>query len=345
MRRVGIALLQGNELLARAIFDEEGRALLREGVTLTVSFIKKLQDLGIRYIYIDDEISQEIEINDVVSEETRQKCKNATAATMQRFIRRGDIPLQGIVTSAQSVIEDILSQKEVMINLVDIRSKEDVLFSHSVNVCILAVMTGVNMGYNMAALKELAVGALLHDFGMTQIMKKTTIGKEKFEVDQERYREHPKLGYESLNKQSISSFTKVIALTHHEKGDGTGFPLGLKFGEIHEMVRIVSICDAFDNIVHGDREIYDVPPYHAIEFLEASTHIFDPHIVQKFMANVSTYSSGSRVKLNSGEICIVIKQNKGFSSRPVVRILGDANKTDIDLSKKLTAFIEEVYEN
>lgn len=345
MRRVGLEFLQGNELLARAIFDEEGRVLLREGVNLKIAFIRKLQDLGITYVYINDEISQDIEINDVVSEQTRQECKKTVAATMQQFIRRGDISLQGIITSAQRVIEDILSQKELMVNLMDIRSKEDVLFSHSVNVCILAVMTGVNMGYNMVHLRELAVGALLHDLGMMQIMKKPIPGTEKLEVDKERYREHPKLGYDSLNKQSISSFAKVIALTHHEQCDGTGFPFGLKIGEIHEMVRIVSICNAFDNIVHGNKEVYDVPAYHAIEFLEASTNIFDANIVQKFVANVSMYPSGSRVKLSSGEMGIVVKQNKGFSSRPVVRISGDGKKNDIDLSSKLTVFIEEVYEN
>lgn len=345
MRRVGLGFLQGDELLARAIFDEEGRVLLREGVILKRAFIKKLQDLSIKSVYINDEISQDIEINDVVSEETRQECKKAIARTMQQFIRKGDISLQGTINSAQKIIGDLLSQKDVMVNLVDIRSKEDMLFSHSVNVCILAVMTGVNMGYNMVNLKELASGALLHDLGLMEIMKETIPGTGKMEVDKSRYREHPKLGYDSLNKQEISSFAKVIALTHHERGDGTGFPFGLKFTEIHEMVRIVSICNAFDNIVHGDRNTYDVPAHQAIEFLEASTHLFDANIVQKFVGNVSMYPSGSRVRLSSGEIGIVTTQNKGFSTRPVVRILGDTNKIDIDLSKKLTLFIEEVYEN
>jgi len=345
MRRVGLDFLQGNELLARAIFDKEGRVLLREGIVLKITFIKKLQGLGITQVYIYDEISQEIEINDVVSEETRQGCKKAIATTMQQFIRSEDVSLQGITTSAQKVIDDILTQKEVMVNLVDIRSKEDVLFSHSVNVCILAVMTGVNMGYNMANLKELAMGALLHDIGMVEIMKETIRGTGKLEVDKERYKEHPKRGYDILNKQAISSFTKVIALNHHEQCDGAGFPLGLKFTEIHEMVRIVSICSAFDDIMYDTKYLYDVPAYHAIEFLEASTNIFDANIVQKFVANVCMYSSGSRVKLSNGEMGIVVKQNKGFSSRPVVRFLGNEKKADIDLSKNLTVFIEEIYEN
>lgn len=345
MRRVGLGFLQGDELLARAIFDEEGRVLLREGVVLKRAFIKKLQDLGIRYVYINDEVSQGIEVNDVVSEETRQKCKKEIAITMQQFIRTGNVSLQGTINSAQKIIQDLLSQKDVMVNLVDIRSQEDMLFSHSVNVCILAVMTGVNMGYNMANLKELAMGALFHDLGLIEIMKETIPGTGKMEVDKGRYQEHSKLGYNRLNKQEISSFTKVIALTHHEQCDGTGFPFGLKFTEIHEMVRIVSICNAFDNIVHGIRNQYDVPAYHAIEFLEASPHLFDATIVQKFVVNVSMYPSGSRVRLSSGEKGIVIIQNKGFSTRPVIRILGDGEKIDIDLSKKLTIFIEEVYEN
>lgn len=345
MRRVGLDFLQGNELLASAIFDKEGRILLREGIVLKISFIKKLQDLGIPSVYINDELSQGIEINDVVSQETRQECKKVIVATMEKFARRGDVSLHGIITSAQRVIEDILGQKEIMVNLMDIRSTEDVLFSHSVNVCILSVMTGINMGYNMASLKDLAVGALLHDIGMVAIMKPSIDSMGKWEVDKERYKEHPKFGYDSLNKQEISSFTKVIALTHHEQCDGKGFPFGLQFEEIHEMVRIVSICDVFDHIVHGTSQIYNVPPYHAIEFLEASTNIFDPNIVKNFVISVSMYPSGSRVKLNSGEMGIVVKQNKGFSSRPVIRVMRDGKKFDIDLSEKVTVFIEKVYDN
>ena len=345
MRRTTLSSLQGNELLARAIYDGEGRILLREGISLKPTFIQRLQALGITSVYIDDELSQGIEVNDVVSEETRQESKKAIASTMHTLIRRGDLSLQGVVSSSQKVIDDILSQKEVMINLVDIRSREDLLFSHSVNVCILAVITGVNLGYNLVKLKELAAGALLHDIGMTQVMKEILPGSGKLAVDEKKYKDHPKLGYDLLNKQSIGAFVKVIALTHHEQGNGAGFPLGLHGDEIHEMSRIVSICDAFDNILHGNRLVYDVPPYQVIEFLAASSHIFDANIVQKFVLNISVYPSGCKVKLGSGARCIVVRQNIGFPSRPIVRILHDANKTDLDLSQQLSLFIEEIYED
>lgn len=331
-------------MLAKSIFDEEGRVLLKEGVTLKTVYIKKLQNLGITDVYINDEFSRGIEINEVVSEETRQESKKAISETMQKFIRRGELSLKGIVNSAQSVIDDILAQKEVMFNMVDIRAKDDVLFSHSVSVCALAVITGVNLGYNMAKLKELAVGSLLHDIGMVQIMQKIP-GTAKMIVDKTRYREHSKLGYDILNKQSIAAIVKVIALTHHEQSDGKGFPLGLKFDEIHEMVRVVAVCDAFDRIVHGDKEIYDVPAYQAIEFLESSPQLFDVNIVRQLANNVYMYPSGSKVKLNSGEMGVVVKQNKGFSSRPVVRRLGDVNNVELDLSTNLRVFIEEIFED
>ncbi len=345
MRKVGLQHLQGNERLGRAIFDEEGRVLLREGVVLKQGFIEKLLSLGIGSVYIEDALSQGIDVQDVVAEETRQESKKAIAETMRRFVRHGELSLRGVVASAQKVIDEILLQKEVMFNLVDVRAKEDNLFSHSVNVCILAVMTGVNMGYNLALLKELAAGALLHDVGMLAIMKEMVPGSGRQEVDWTRYREHPKRGYDLLNQQSISSYVKVIALTHHEKCDASGFPLGLKGEEINEMVKIISVCDAFDRIVHGKRERYDVPPFQAIEFLEASRQLFEPLVVDKFVRNVSLYPSGYRVRLNDGRQCVVVRQNQGFASRPVVRQLEDAGQKEIDLSSELTLFIEEAYED
>ena len=345
MRRVGLNHLKGNERLARAIYDGEGRILLREGIVLNPSFVQRLLALGIVAAYIEDEISKGIEICDVVSEETRQEGKREIAHTMNKLIRRGDLSLQGIVVSSQKVVDDILSQKEVMVNLIDIRSKEDALFSHSVNVCILAVITGINMGYNMARIKELAAGALLHDIGMTQMVKDFHSETGKFSLDKTKYKEHPKSGYDILNKQSVDAHIKVIALTHHERCDGSGFPLGLKKDEIHEMSRIVSVCDAFDNIMHGNREDYDVPAYQAIEFLESSSCIFDDNIVKKLLVNISVYPSGCRVKLNSGANGIVVRQNIGFPSRPVIRISDNQEELELDLSKQLSVFIEEIYDD
>lgn len=344
MRKVGLQFLRGDEVLGRALFDEEGRILLREGVIIKPSFIRKLQELGIGSVYIDDALSQGIEINDVVSEETRQESKKTVAETMQRLVRRGDVSLKGVISSASRVIDDILSQKEVVVNLIDIRSKEDVLFSHSVNVCILAVMTGLNMGYNLSLLKELAVGALLHDIGMTQIIALENSNAETKKTDWSRFKEHPKLGYDILNRQEISAYAKMIALTHHEHCDGSGFPLGLQQQEIHEMAKIVSVCNAFDCISHGDRMVYDVPAHHAVEFLETSIHVFDKTIVQKFVANISLYPAGSRVRLSTGEDCIVVRQNAGFAARPVVRLLQENALREIDLSEQLTLFIEQAYE-
>ncbi|HWR38452.1 MAG TPA: HD domain-containing phosphohydrolase [Patescibacteria group bacterium] len=342
MRRVGLSCLNGKEQLARAIYDEEGRVLLREGILLTPSFIQRLQALGITAAYIEDEISQGIEINDVVSEETRQESKRAIASTMNRLIRRGDISLQGIVTASQKIIDDILPQKEVMVNLIDIRSTADALFSHSVNVCILAVITAINMGYNIAKMKELATGALLHDIGKTKITRENPPGSNRFSIDRTKYREHPKLGYDILNKHSIDAYIKTIVLTHHEHCDGSGFPLGLHKEEIYEMAKIVSICNAFDNILHGNQEEYQVPPYQVIEFLEASPDIFDANIIKNLVVNVSVYPSGCKVELNSGELCIVVRQNLGFPSRPVVRVLADGNNTEHDLSQELSIFIEKM---
>lgn len=345
MRKIELNFLQGDEILGKAVFDDEGRILLREGVILKRTFIVKLMGLGINAVYIDDEISRGIELNDVVAEQTRQDCKHAVAEMMKKCICSENMSLKSVICSAQRVIDDILSEREVMINLVEIRSQEEQLFSHSVNVCVLAVMTGVNKGYSPALLKELATGALLHDIGMSKILKEKVTGKGRLEIDMSRYREHPKLGYEILNRQEISSYVKTIALAHHENCDGSGFPRGLKKSEIHEMVRIVSLCNAFDGIVHGEKRFYNLPPYQAAEFVMSSPHLFDSDLAKLLLANVAMYPAGSLCLLSDGRRCIVVRQNVGLPSRPVVRVLGEEKSEEIDLAKALKLFIEKAEES
>jgi putative nucleotidyltransferase with HDIG domain len=350
MRVVSVSSLKGDEILGKQIFDETGRVLLSVGVKLRPYYIERIKELGIHSVYIDDDISKNVTIEESISEKTRQMSKHAVKEMIGRYCREGKTDNSSVMNSVNSVIEDILSNKDVLINVAEISANDNNVYSHSVNVCVLSTIIGTHMGYSMLKLKDIATAALLHDVGKIKIMNdKKTLSEFKNKEELDRYIElnHPKIGYDMLGEQHVwNASIKVAALMHHERSDGSGFPLKLKGEEINQIAKIVAICDVFDNLISGrdagePRNVYEV-----IEYLIGMSNIyFDEEMVRKFTMNIAAFPTGSAVILNSNEKGLVVRQNNSMPMRPVVKVIYDkggnvlSEPYEIDLIKELTLFI------
>ncbi|MBO8127946.1 MAG: HD domain-containing protein [Peptococcaceae bacterium] len=114
--------------------------------------------------------------------------------------------------------------------MTDIKAEDEYLFHHSVNVCVLALVTGIHLGYSKADLLTLGMGALLHDIGKVKIPK-AILNKKGCHTEQEFeiIKRHPIYGKQLLYDEPYCT----IAYAHHERYSGEGYPLGLKGNEIH----------------------------------------------------------------------------------------------------------------
>ncbi|TYQ16665.1 UNVERIFIED_CONTAM: HD-GYP domain-containing protein (c-di-GMP phosphodiesterase class II) [Acetivibrio alkalicellulosi] len=352
MRIVDVSKLKGNEILGKQIFDDTGRVLLNEGIKLTPFYIERLKSLGVISIYVDDEISKEVVIEESISEKTRQKSKIAVKDMIDKYCREGKTDNSGVLKSVNSVIDDVLSNKSVMVNVSEIRSKDNNIYSHSVNVCVLSTIIGIHMGYNMLRVKDIAMAAILHDIGKVRIKNDNkTLSQYKNSQELEKFikETHPRVAYDFLGQENICSVhSKVAVLMHHEKVDGSGYPLGIKGKEISEIAKIISVCNVFDNLISSNDKDEGRPVYEAIEYLIGMSNIyFDAETVKKFSVNIAAFPTGSGVLLNSNEKCLVVKQNKGMPMRPIVKVIYDREGKkvlkpyEIDLLKQLTLFIEK----
>lgn len=343
MRRVNLVDLRGNEVLGKDICDSAGRILLSRGVQLNSSFVKKLELVGIDWIFIEDDISRDVVIEDPVTDETRQALKKGISSVIEKMLSGQGADYSGIIQTMTYVMEDVTSRKEVMIMANDIRTKEDMIFAHSSNVCAMSVLVGLKIGMDMDTIKELAVGALLHDFGKVEILKDQDLMPHELEA---MYVKHPRFGYEYLERETnFSAVVKACVLMHHEMCDGSGFPLGIKGDEIHPAAKIVAICNTFDNFVYGSLKNKPMPIQSAIEYLTNMTHLYDAELVHNFISIVAVYPNGATVTLNTGEKAIVIRQNKGMPTRPVLRVIQEKDGRltreirEVDLMKNLSIFI------
>lgn len=353
MRQLSINRLQDGDILGRTIYTNDGRVLLGRGVKLTGTYIERLKNLGISIVYIDDEESKDIIIDDVISEEHRREAMASLDNAVQAVKVGKDFDGASIKKSIDNIIQDILFQKEILIGLTDMRTFDNQIFSHSVNVCVLSTILGKALGFDQESLQGLAIGALFHDIGTTKLPKELLTKREPFTPEEEElYKTHTNHGFEILRtKRELNLLSAHIAFQHHERLNGSGYPRRLEGSAVHQWAQIVGIADFYDTLVNDGPGHTRIPPHEACEVIMGSAEKFFPKdLIITFLRHIAAYPTGSTVKLNSGEIGIVVDQNKSLPMRPIVRVLladkqlSDVRAREYNLVEERTMFIEEILE-
>lgn len=351
MRYTILDQVSDGQTLGKNIYTGEGRVLLKKGASLTSRIINKLKDLGISAIYIEDERFSDVNVEDVVSDETKRNTLSVLNESIQCVQTNKDFDISSVNTTANKIIEELLANKHAILNLTDIRTKNNELFVHSLNVTIMSVLMAVNLGYSNEEMLKLAIGAMFHDVGKVvtpKMLDKLTLQKYK-----EDLKEHTWRGYHYLRKKpEIGAVSAHIALQHHEYLDGSGSPRGLTESDIHPNAKIVAITNYYDNLISNVGEGKGMLPHEACEeVMGLANSCFDHDLVWQFLRTIAAYPNGMTVRLSNGDYAIVVEQNKGLPQRPIVRIfdtpddhMEQVNIREIDLAKETTIFIEEVLE-
>jgi putative nucleotidyltransferase with HDIG domain len=353
MRKISINRVQLGSRLARCIYSPDGSVLLSEGVEIKEAYLERLRNYGIRELYIHDEISEDIIITDPISLETRNEARTLVKRTMEDYLRNYSIDVENIKASVESIIDELLSKDDIINNLTDIKSGDGYTFEHCVNVCVLSLITGMNMGYEGEKLRELGTGAILHDIGKMLIPNELINKPTQLTVREfEQIKKHTILGYEILKKSGkITLVSAFIAFGHHERYDGTGYPFQLKGENILQCARIVAVADVYDALTSDRVYRKKLKTNEVFEYLTAHGHFhFDPAVIESFVKYIDLYPVGSGVILNTKERGVVVRQNDKHPTRPVVRILHDENNRgmvkyhELDLSKSTGSYIVDCCE-
>jgi len=338
MKLVDVESVEPGQILGKTIFSSNGAVLLSTGVQLTVFMISTLKRIGVTTVYIDDPKFRDISHEELLSEETKRAVIHQMSESFEQLRSGKTFNSKAVAQSVDDILEDVLKNQNVMIHLSDIRTADNAMFLHAMNVCMMSSLVGVNMGLNMIQLKELAVGALLHD-----------IGKVGAPESQEGRMHHAWRGFELIkNKREFSLLIAHVAFQHHEAIDGSGVPRGLTGDDIHTYAKIVAVANMYDNMIYNAGEEGPLLPHEACERLNAySGTLLDHEVLVQFMRIVSIYPNGISVRLSNRQTGVVVGQHRGLPGRPVVRVIdkdGDeaVGYSEIDLARNTTLFIEAV---
>lgn len=340
--------LKGNEKLARALMTQDYQIILPEGAILKKEYYDKLFDLGILNVYVEEEESETNEIV-ILKSEIKNVAKEKVKDILERHTYRNNQELVQLSQTADHIITNILEEEQLVEQIFDIKERSTDIYEHSINICSLAILTALKLDVPKERIHDIGVACLLHDIGFRYSTVDFTNRNVHNMNEQEltEYRKHPVYAYSTLkNEKWISELSKNIILCHHERLDGSGFPLHLK--EIPLECQIVSVCDVFDEKICGIART-KVKVYEAIEYMKNYRNVkFDSKVVDAFLSFTAVYPAGSYVLTNQGETAVVLSQNKDFQDRPVIKVIKDKDGNHlteekiIDLVKAHTVFIDKV---
>lgn len=325
----------------------EGKILLSKGIAITEPIINKLKQN-----YIIEKIEIYLDNN-----------SNKTANLDSEAIKKLENTLNGFSSSLEIIFKNLSSLNTPRLDEIRIFSRKiqkqfhstgilirdivlfgsgyDTIYRHSVNVAAISFILGRWLGLDENELNLLTYSAVLHDFGKMKISsfalsKRNDINSKEYQI----YKNHPVIGYNFVKQISfLDSSVCFGVLMHHERIDGSGYPLGLKEDKIHKFAKIIAIADLFDE-VNSKRYSEKVRgPFKALEIIQKEgLGKLDGKYCNVFLSHVINYFIGEDVLLNNGQSYKIIQVNINDLTNPL--LLDDDGF--LDLKKEKDVYIEKL---
>lgn len=263
-------------------------------------------------------------------------------------------PDEGLANTAQIVRNAAfqLSQHEGPLGLHLIRNPHtDILLQHSLNVAFIAMLMARELGMNPIELEETGLAGLIHDIGELKIPSQIIQKRgELSKAEQNFLNMHPQYGLDMLTQlNAFEPKIRQVAHLHHERLDGSGYPLGIKGGEIPPLARLIGLVDFYDELLHPRSSANPAAPSQAISQLyKLSQKKFDQTLVKLLVKVLGVYPPGSLVKLSDETVALVLSTEPTMPLKPKILTYIKGQRPEavpmIDLredERTITAFIKQ----
>lgn len=228
-------------------------------------------------------------------------------------------------TSAKSVasrlVGGLINANSIAVHLVNLKTPESGMPNHAMNVLVLSLLIGKTIGITEEEMKELGLGAMLHDVGKADVPTRVLRNSHRTASEEQFYRGHTGFGIKEVaGIRDIATSVKNVIACHHERWDGNGFPNGLAQTKIPKLARIVAIANRYDNICNPIVPRDAKTPAEAVAAMFKDEGSLDPELLRAFVKALGVYPPGSFVTLNDGSIGLVVETNSRDLLRPLLMI-------------------------
>lgn len=321
MLRIKVSNLKPGVRLGKDIYSYDSQLLLPQG---TVISQEHLNHFAAR------------EIDDIYIMESRPKTRTGkpfaevyvnSLEVVKSFMLEAKLgkPLdtEEIISTIDMLFLQVFDENDLFRQMRLMKDKDDYLFTHSVNVALLCILMGRWLKCDDNTIKELGTAGLLHDIGKVQIDVNILNKPDRLtELEYEEVKKHTMFGYDMIVQSgSFPNEIASAALMHHERADGSGYPMGLKGYNTPFYASVVAVADVYDAITSDRTYSHRCSPYTAAEVLwQESFGRLDPRISKVFYDKIANFYVGNEVLLSNQERGVVIFVDPSQPTRPIVMV-------------------------
>lgn len=323
--RVSVFDCRCGDVIAKDVISDKGLILATENLVLNDFIISKLKTIGINTIWIFKDSRRTYSYYEK-KEKIVQGYKETVLSVkhlLNRIAAGKRFEYKEIRRVAESINNSSDSVDIIMQYLNELKGYDDYTYSHCVNVGFYSMLIGRRLHMQDSRLIDLIQTGLLHDIGKIKIDNELLNKVEPLtDEEMETIRKHSNYGYEILNESPhFGDDIKNAVLMHHERIDGSGYPLGAKDEKIGEYAKIVAVADVYDAMTSDRPYKKKVTPFEAFDmFLTSGLGIFDTLVLQTFLLNFSTHLVGAKVELETGEVGEIVYIPPHEIINPIIRV-------------------------
>ena len=329
VEKYSLSELQAGMIVAELMTSEDGKTILGEGTVLTDNRIRLLQQWGVGQVAVlipqskpEMDAALPWSFDRAAFNNYYKDTVDLVKTAFKSISLFREVPVARMQELANEKIDPLVDAPGVMNHLLMIRHTDDYTFEHSVNVAVLSGVIGKWMGVKGQNLRDLIFAGLMHDIGKSQVPPEILNKPGKLLADEmEIMKRHTVQGYYLLKE--VPRVPLVIlwsVLQHHERMDGSGYPLHLRGSNIHEFARIIAVADVYDAMTSDRVYRRRTTPYHVIEALfRQMFDVLDPAVCGKFLYHVKDFMTGNIVMLSDGRQAEIVHPGPFPAGLPLVK--------------------------
>lgn len=344
LKQVDRSELQVGMVVGRDVISDDGALIIPKDSMITDSALRKIDAYGITRVTIQLEeilpISKEVPMMPKPTIDSKKFIEflsyynnhvSEVADNMNAIMGGKIVDMNEIQQLLDSLVLGTPNQSTLLGFMYQLNKSNNSIYSHSINVSILARIFGKWLRYSSKNIKELGVAGFLHDIGKLRIDPPLKGRVENFtQIQFQKYMQHVTLGYDMVKEMTLPLGVKQCILFHHEQYDRNGFPMKPDWGQVHAYAKIIAIVDRFDILTSKRPYGYDMHPFKAIRNLEENGYkIYDPAFLFIFLENIAHNYIGCGVRMANHTLGKIVFINAITPSRPLVELM---NGTMVDLS-------------
>lgn len=364
MKKMKLEDMRPGMITATPVYSKQGQVLVPMHTVLTSQNISRLYyyEIDSVFVFPEDEVTDSL-LNDADDEELYLNTYSQRICSTEEFhnfqVAYHD-KLNFVTSSLNDIIKNskpldqekllsevgtLFQQNSTSISVFDMlhnmREIDDSTYAHSVNVAIISRMLGQWLHFSQIDLDLLTLSGLFHDIGKCMI-EQEIIQKPAKLTDEEykRIQEHPQLGCEILKNYSLDSRILCGILMHHERCDGSGYPMGLKSDRIDKFAQIIAIADVYDAMTANRCYRHGLCPFEVIStFEQEGLHKYNTKYILTFLEHIADVYSNNDVILNDKSRGTIVLINRHQLSRPIVRL---SDGTFVNLQERHDLYIDKL---